>query len=141
MLSFQEQGQLFRKSPHVLSDLTGLQPPLCQGSELGSHPTALEVPWNSRSSRSPVTVTGSLQTTSLRAGSSSRAAGQSHPHPGDPWHCTDPMEPSLPTLKGPRPGASSPTGSGHPFPPSTSSHPGWACRAACQVKIGWFGCF
>lgn len=37
MFSFQEQGQLFRKSLLVLGDLTGLQLPLCQGAGLPPH--------------------------------------------------------------------------------------------------------
>lgn len=83
--------------------------PLCQGPRLGSHPTVLEVPC-------PITVAGSSKTTSLRAGSSSRSAGQSYPRPGDHRPCTGPMELSLPTLKGPRPCASSPTELRPPLP-------------------------
>lgn len=46
MFSFQEQGQLFRKSLHVLSDLTGLQPtPLPRaGAGLPTHSAPGPVP-------------------------------------------------------------------------------------------------
>lgn len=137
MFSFQEQGQLFRKSRHVLSDLTGLQPtPLPRAAAgLPPHSTRGSVPRHGGWFIEDNTFEGwqLLQVCWAKLPSPRGSLALHWSHGALPAHA----EGAQTMCQQPH---WAPATSSHP-PPSTTSHPGWACRTACQVKTGCFGCF